>query len=341
MKFCISSGHGKYIRGAAGSPIPPYLDEVDQARRVVEEVARVLRSDGDVVLTFHDDVSTTQSQNLDRIVDWHNSQSRDWDVSVHFNAYQTTTKAMGTEVLFVSSTGEAMAREVCDAICENGFINRGPKRRTDLAFLNGTEMPAILIETAFCDSKADCDLYNAKFADVCHSIAEGLAGHPICELEPGEPEPEPMPEGVAKAPDIMMRLMRDFGLTDFQAGGVLGNIGHECAWFTIWQEGGKEPPEGGWGWCQWTGSRREDFYDWIEAEDFDDKSDEGNYGFLAHELNTTEKNALAALKETTTLAEATEVFMVKFERPGVPHLDRRQDCAVQAMDEWQDQMLTW
>jgi hypothetical protein len=29
-KICISSGHGKYIRGASG-----YLDEVDEARRVV------------------------------------------------------------------------------------------------------------------------------------------------------------------------------------------------------------------------------------------------------------------------------------------------------------------
>jgi len=36
MKVVISSGHGKYIRGGASeSPIPPYLDEVDEARRVV------------------------------------------------------------------------------------------------------------------------------------------------------------------------------------------------------------------------------------------------------------------------------------------------------------------
>lgn len=334
MKFVISSGHGLKVRGASG-----YLDEVNEARRVVEEVATIMRAGGTSVITFHDDISTTQSENLNRIVRFHNEQSRNWDVSVHFNAYETTSKPMGTEVLYVSSTGQEMAQAVVNEICTNGFINRGPKKRTDLAFLNNTEEPAVLIETCFVDSRADADLYNAKFEDVCGSIAAGLMGQETV-IPPG-PEPEPAPEGVAKSPDIMMRLMRDFGMQDFQAGGVLGNIGHECAWFTIWQEQGQTPPNGGWGWCQWTGSRREDFYAWIENEGFGDKSDEGNYGFLAHELSTTESAALLALLDTTTLAEATEVFMTKFERPGVPHLDRRQDCAKQAMNEWGDSLLTW
>lgn len=342
MKFVISSGHGLKVRGASG-----YLDEVDEARRVVEQVATVLRSDGNGVITFHDDISTSQNQNLNRIVTFHNEQSRDWDVSVHFNAYQTTQNPMGTEVLYVSSTGQTMATAVVNKIASNGFINRGPKKRTDLAFLNGTHKPAVLIEVCFVDSRADADLYLSKFGGICKSIAEGLVGHAITgEVVPPDPGPippgpEPGPEGVAKSPDIMMRLMRDFGMKDYHAGGVMGNIGHECAWFTIWQEGGKTPPEGGWGWCQWTGSRRTDFYAWIEEQGFTDKSDEGNYGFLAHELYTTEKNALKALLETTTLSEATEVFMLKFERPGVPHLDRRQDCARQAMSEWDANLGTW
>jgi N-acetylmuramoyl-L-alanine amidase/Phage tail lysozyme len=332
MKYVISSGHGKYVRGASG-----YIDEVDEARKVVEEVAAALRAGGGGVVTFHDDVSQTQNENLNRIVDFHNSQMRDWDVSVHFNAYQTTSKPMGTEVLYVSSAGETMAVDISDAIADVGFINRGPKKRTDLAFLNGTDEPAILIEVCFVDSKADTDLYRSEFKSICQNIADGLLSD---EVMP-EPAPAPAPEGVAKAPDIMMRLIRDFDLQDFHAGGVLGSIGHECAWFTIWQEVGKTPPDGGWGWCQWTGSRREDFFRWIEIYGFDEKSDEGNYGFLAHELQTSEKNALKALLETTTLAEATEVFMLKFERPGVPHLDRRQLCAEQAMAEWNNTKMMW
>jgi N-acetylmuramoyl-L-alanine amidase len=171
MRVVISSGHGKKIRGASG-----YIDEVDEARQVVESVADALRDLGTEVVTYHDDVSTTQSENLNRIVDFHNAQTRDMDVSVHFNAYQTTSKPMGCEVLYVSSTGLEIADRVVDDICEAAdFINRGPKKRTDLAFLNGTEEPAILVETCFVDSKADVDIYHAKYAEICSAIAAGIA----------------------------------------------------------------------------------------------------------------------------------------------------------------------
>src|SRR5262245_34874208 len=76
-RIAISSGHGKYIRGARGDPVPPQLDEVDEARKVVERVADFLRGAGVEVATFHDNTSTTQSQNLDTIVNWHNRQTRD------------------------------------------------------------------------------------------------------------------------------------------------------------------------------------------------------------------------------------------------------------------------
>jgi N-acetylmuramoyl-L-alanine amidase len=89
-RIVISSGHGKYVRGASG-----VLDEVDEARKVVEQVADELRGRDVDVTTYHDDVSTTQNESLNRIVDFHNSQTRDLDVSVHFNAYVETTKPMG------------------------------------------------------------------------------------------------------------------------------------------------------------------------------------------------------------------------------------------------------
>jgi N-acetylmuramoyl-L-alanine amidase len=63
-KLVISSGHGKYVRGASG-----VLDEVDEARRVVDQLASLLRLLGVEVKTFHDDVSKTQNENLNRIVD--------------------------------------------------------------------------------------------------------------------------------------------------------------------------------------------------------------------------------------------------------------------------------
>jgi len=183
MKVVISSGHGKHIRGASG-----YIDEVDEARKVVETVADYLREQGVQVTTYHDNVSDDQSENLNRIVDFHNAQTRDLDISVHFNAYETTQKPMGCEVLYVSSTGQEIADEVVDSICEaSGLINRGPKKRTDLAFLNGTEEPAILIETCFVDSQADVDIYYQNYDEICAAIAGAIGGE---ESSPG-PTPEP------------------------------------------------------------------------------------------------------------------------------------------------------
>jgi N-acetylmuramoyl-L-alanine amidase len=173
MQIVISSGHGLKIRGASG-----ILDEVDEARKVVPAVAENLRKFGHEVMTFNDDVSTSQNENLHRIVDYHNAQSRDLDVSVHFNAYVPTNAGMGTEVLYL--TQEDLARRVVDAISNScGLINRGPKKRSDLFFLNSTDEPAILIETAFVDSKCDCDLYQKYFDDICMAIARvGNKGRP-------------------------------------------------------------------------------------------------------------------------------------------------------------------
>ena len=166
----ISSGHGKYIRGASG-----YLDEVDEARKVVDRTAAILRDAGVTVKVFHDNTSTSQNQNLETIVRYHNSQTRELDVSVHFNAYSTTTKPMGTECWWV--TQKDLAATIAGKMAAAGkFINRGPKYTSNLYFLNKTAKPSVLVEVCFVDSKADADLYRQWFEAICHSLAESLAG---------------------------------------------------------------------------------------------------------------------------------------------------------------------
>jgi len=192
MKLAISSGHGLKIRGARGNPVPPQLDEVDQARRVVNKVNELWNANGVTSVKFHDDVSTTQSANLNAIVNWHNRQTRDYDVSVHFNAYTNTSKPMGVEVLY--KTQSTLAADTSRAIAEAGFINRGAKYRADLAFLNGTAKPAILIEVCFCDSTADSNLYTAKFDQICTRIAEVVGRITIGGSPPIEPPIEPPTE---------------------------------------------------------------------------------------------------------------------------------------------------
>ena len=182
----ISSGHSKHVRGASG-----VLDEVNEARDVVNQVAAELRSRNCTCTVFHDDVSTTQNANLNAIVNFHNKQKRELDISVHFNAYQSTDKPMGTEVLYV--TQESLARQMSDAIASNGFINRGAKKRTDLFFLNSTTKPAILIEVCFVDSKKDAEIYRDNFVGICRSIADLIGGHAVTGTEPPPPVEEELP----------------------------------------------------------------------------------------------------------------------------------------------------
>jgi N-acetylmuramoyl-L-alanine amidase len=243
--ICISSGHGKKIRGAAGSPIPPQLDEVNEARRVTEAVADELRALGAEVLTFHDDTSNDQSTNLHTITNWHNSHDRDLDISVHFNAFDHT--AHGVEVLFV--TQDELAADVSKAIADaGGFTNRGAKYRSDLYVLNNTEEPAILIEVCFCDNTSDSNKYNQNFDKICRAIALAVMGEEAEEVEPPPTEPP------AEVPDAALMLFKTnhtvitctvFGGTDDPNNSAYDNhpIGDEelgCALPYKWRD--KPPP---------------------------------------------------------------------------------------------------
>lgn len=190
---CISSGHGKYIRGASG-----YLDEVDCARAVVDKTAEYLRSAGVTVTTFHDNTSHDQNTNLNTIVNFHNKQSRELDVSVHFNANATTSNPMGTECWYVSQADLASKTSKAVAIAGD-FKDRGKKHSSQLFFLNNTNKPAILMEICFVDSSADANLYNASFDDICLAFAESLAGKAIDE-GPRPPRPDPEPPGLPEQP---------------------------------------------------------------------------------------------------------------------------------------------
>ena len=89
-------------------------------------------------------------------------------------------------------TQPELAGKVSSAIAGCGFINRGAKKRTDLFFLNNTEMPAILIEVCFVDSTKDVERYRDYFSLICETIASVLTG----DEAPEPPSPEPVPDKV-------------------------------------------------------------------------------------------------------------------------------------------------
>jgi peptidoglycan hydrolase-like protein with peptidoglycan-binding domain len=184
VRVVLSSGHGKYVRGAES-----ILDEVNEARRVVEAVADDLDRLGVDVIVFHDNESTNQDDNLAAIVDFHNAQDRDYDVSVHFNAYlpegQTTDDAKGCEVWF--ATQKDLAAKVSSAMAEAAELPDRGAKSNGLYFLSNTDKPAILLEVCFVDSTTDAEHYNQHFDEICAGIATAIAGREL--EEPDQPEP--------------------------------------------------------------------------------------------------------------------------------------------------------
>jgi N-acetylmuramoyl-L-alanine amidase len=179
----ISSGHGLYVRGASG-----VIDEVDEARKVVDRLADELNGRGIMTTTYHDNVSRTQSENLERIVSFHNSKVRDLDISVHFNASSgETDDPIGTEVWHLCH--EPLAAAMSEAIAFGGGLkNRGAKQTGDFYFLNHTAAPAVLLEICFVNSAADCECYQVNF----EAIVQALANLTSSEEVDTTPDPEPL-----------------------------------------------------------------------------------------------------------------------------------------------------
>ena len=165
----ISSGHSINCQGAVD-----IINEVTEAKKVVDRVYDIIKASGKACYKYHD-TSSSSSQNLVNIVNWHNGFKDGVDVSIHFNAYTHTDKAMGTEVCYYSQP--TLAKEVSKNIANaGGFIYRGAKQRTGLYFLKHTNKPAILIEVCFGDSVKDVELYKANFERICQAIAKSLIG---------------------------------------------------------------------------------------------------------------------------------------------------------------------
>ena len=178
MKINVSAGHnpdGKIACGAVG-----LLKESTEARRVTNEVVRLLKEQGHTVYNCTCDNGTSQSDVLKKIVAKCNQHSVDLDVSIHFNAGASAQKkdgkTTGIEVLVYreDSKSVAAAQRVAKQISALGFKNRGIKIRDALSFLRNTKSPAMLIECCFVDDGDDAALYDYK--KMAAAIVQGITG---------------------------------------------------------------------------------------------------------------------------------------------------------------------
>lgn len=116
-----------------------------------------------------------------------NAGGYDLVAELHLNA-SALHNARGCEVLYYSEAGKAVAQRIQDKM-STVFKDRGVQRRTGLYMLKSTKPTAVMIESFFCDSSADCEL--AEKTDVALLIAEGIHGGDI-EADPEESRPTGM-----------------------------------------------------------------------------------------------------------------------------------------------------
>ena len=132
---------------------------------------------------------------------------------------------------------------------------------------------------------------------------EGFAGWNPLEQNTQEISDDRTPTG-----SQIVNFFMNKGLTKNQAKGIYGNIMQES--------GGKHnivsrDGHNSYGLAQWTGTRKARLFSKYGTNPTVNQQLE----YLWDELNSTEKSALNALRNTTTVEDATKVFMQKFERP--------------------------
>ena len=132
---------------------------------------------------------------------------------------------------------------------------------------------------------------------------EGFAGWNLLEQNTQEISDDRTPTG-----SQIVNFFMNKGLTKNQAKGIYGNIMQEsgCKHNIVSRDG-----HNSYGLAQWTGTRKARLFSKYGTNPTVNQQLE----YLWDELNSTEKNALNALRNTTTVADATKVFMQKFERP--------------------------
>lgn len=116
---------------------------------------------------------------------------------------------------------------------------------------------------------------------------------------------------------VVRRLCADLQLSPEQAAGIVGNLGYESIRFTALQE--IKPTvagsRGGYGWAQWTSSRRRRFEEWCSQRHLAPASDEANYGFLVYEIGGDYRSFLARLRQCAGIEDACRLTHKLYETP--------------------------
>lgn len=168
-KIFIDPGHGGSDPGAVGNG----LREKDLTLTISKKIESILKGVATVKLSRTNDKTLSLAQRTKMANDW----GADYFLSVHINAGGGT----GYEDFIYSGSVRSKTISIRDTIHAEivkqipEVRNRG-KKRANFAVVRDSEMPAMLTENLFIDTKADADLLksNAFLDKVAVGHANGL-----------------------------------------------------------------------------------------------------------------------------------------------------------------------
>ena len=186
-KVALMVGHGKTTAGTWDCGCT-YAGNTEAALMlpITKAAVKYLRQSGVTVIS---DADTNNNKNMVVDVAWANKEKADIYVSVHCDWYKAPT---GVYPLYVSTKGKALANALNNAIKSGmGMKSRGLCKRTDLWELNGTNMPACILETGSikaditklktadkygkCIAKGICTYLGVKFKELAEPVKTPVA----------------------------------------------------------------------------------------------------------------------------------------------------------------------
>lgn len=185
MKVYINPGHDLEYDSGAVNPNSG-LRECDVAAKIGAKVkeyleaagceCRLLQSDNLYYDSDYDDRPVAVCADADA---W----GADVFVSIHCNAANGCARGTEVECYSRMSNGGDLAQYIKDQIVSAlGTVDRGVKEMPGLIVLRHTDMPAVLVETAFIDNDDDAALLTDKWDDFARAIARGVTDYE-CSLQ--------------------------------------------------------------------------------------------------------------------------------------------------------------
>ena len=170
MKVFINPGHAPN-----GIPDPGAVNPTS-GRRECDIVYKIAGKVREYLTSMRIMSEVLQSDSLAHIVTSANLSEADLFVSIHCNASNLHV-ARGTETWYFNNSeigrrlAESIHREIVKSV--HGITNRGIKEG-NFYVLRNTDMPAVLIETAFIDNPHDEDLLLKYTNEFAYAIAMGI-----------------------------------------------------------------------------------------------------------------------------------------------------------------------